>query len=89
MRDDIDSGVHPYLITFSGGHAVQCRAIALVLFDRLVARAAGLAQPTADKGRIETGRREVDRLAAAYRVPSDDQVAYPADDAGSDADEYT
>jgi hypothetical protein len=66
---------------------VQCRAIALVLFDRLVARASELAEPTADTGWIETGRREVDRLAAAYRVPGDDQVAYPVepvDDTSSD-----
>ena len=74
MRDDIDSGVHPYLLTFSGKHAVQCRAIALVLFDRLVARAAELAQPTADTGWIDTARREVDRLAA-FRVPGDDQAS--------------
>ncbi len=79
MREDIDSGVHPHLITFSGKHAVQCRAIALILFDRLIDRAAEVADPSADKGWIETGRREVDRLAAAYRIPGDDQIAYPVD----------
>ena len=87
MREDIDSGVHPYLITFSGKHAMQCRAVALVLFDRLVARAAELAEPTADTGWIDTGRREVDRLAAAYRVPGDDQLAYPVKDATPDVAE--
>lgn len=84
MRGDIDSGVHPHLITFSGRHAVQCRAVALVLFDRLVGRAAEVADPSADTGWIETGRREVDRLAAAYRIAGDDQVAYPADKPSDD-----
>lgn len=80
MREDIDSGVHPHLITFSGRHTVQCRAIALVLFDRLLERAAEVADQSADKGWIETGRREVDRLAATYRIPGDDQIAYPVDE---------
>jgi hypothetical protein len=80
MREDIDSGVHPNLITFSGRHAVQCRAIALVLLDRLVERAAEVAEQSADKGWIETGRREVDRLAGTYRIPGDDQIAYPVDE---------
>lgn len=80
MREDIDSGVHPHLITFSGRHAVQCRAVALVLFDRLVGRAAEVADPSADKGWIETGRREVDRLANLHRIPGDDQPAYPVDE---------
>lgn len=80
MRADLDSGVHPHLITFSGKHAVQCRAIALVLFDRHVERAGEVADQTADQGWIETGRREVDRLASIYRIPVDDAVAYPAHD---------
>jgi hypothetical protein len=80
MRADIDSGVHPHLITFSGKHAVQCRAIALVLFDRLVQRASEVTDQTTDQGWIETGRREVDRLASLYRIPGDDAVAYPAPD---------
>jgi hypothetical protein len=84
MREDIDSGVHPHLITFSGRHAVQCRAIALVIFDRLVGRAAEVADPSADKGWIETGRLEVDRLAAAHRIPGDDQIAYPVDESHDD-----
>lgn len=79
MRQDIDSGVHPHLITFSGRHAAQCRAITLVLFDRLITRAAEIADPSKDKGWIQTGRREVDRLSAVYRIPGDDEVAYPAE----------
>jgi hypothetical protein len=65
MREDIDSGVHPHLITFSGKHAVQCRAIALVLLNRLVERAAEVVDPSADKGWIESGRREW----TGYRIP--------------------
>lgn len=83
MRPEIDSGVHPHLITFSGKHAVQCRAIALVIFDKLIGRAAEVAGPSTDNGWIQTGRREVDRLAAVYRVPGDDQIAYPVDEAPS------
>ncbi len=78
LRVEIDSGVHPSLITFSGKHAVQCRAISLVLLDRLVSRAAELAMPAADVGWLDTGRREIDRLATEYRIPGDDEVAYPA-----------
>ncbi len=84
MRKDIDSGVHPHLITFSGRHAVQCRAITLVLFDRLVERASEVADQSADKGWIETGRREVDRLAAAYRILGDEQIAYPVGESVDD-----
>jgi hypothetical protein len=80
MRADVDSGVHPHLLTFSGSHALQCRAITLVLLDRLVDRATDLAEPAAERGWIETGRREVDRLAAAYRIPGDGELAYPAAD---------
>lgn len=79
MRVDLDSGVHPHLITFSGKHAVQCRAIALVLFDRLVERATEVVPETAERGWIETGLREVARLAGMYRIPGDDAVAYPAE----------
>lgn len=77
-REEVDAGVHPYLITFSGRHGVQCRALALVLLDRLVTRAAELAKAGADTGWIDTGRREVDRLSQAYRVPGDGKLAYPA-----------
>jgi hypothetical protein len=84
MREDIDSGVHPHLITFSGKHAVQCRAIALIVFDRLIGRAAEVADPSTDKGWVETGRRQVDRLAAAYRIPGDNQIAYPVDESRSE-----
>lgn len=84
MREDIDSGVHPHLITFSGWHAVQCRSLVLVLLDQLVDRAAEVAAPSADRGWIETGRREVDRLAAAYRIPGDDPLAHPVDESHDD-----
>lgn len=84
MREDIDSGVHPHLITFSGRHAVQCRAITLVLLGRLVERAAEVVDQSADRGWIESGRREVDRLSNTYRIAGDDQVAYPVDEALDD-----
>jgi hypothetical protein len=48
-----------------------------------VGRAAEVADPSADKG-WETGRREVDRLAAAHRIPGDDQIAYPVDETHDD-----
>lgn len=75
-RPGIDSGVHPHLITFSGPHAVQCRAMMLVLLDRLVVRATELTKADCDNGWLERGREELDRLSASYRVPGDDQVAF-------------
>jgi hypothetical protein len=75
-RPQIDSGVHPHLITFSGPHAVQCRALVLELLDRLVARAAEQSRPGADKGWLDRGREEVDRLSAMYRLPGDDLPAF-------------
>lgn len=83
LRKDIDSGVHPHLITFSGRHAVQCRALALVIFDQLIGRAMDVIDPSADKGWIGTGRREVDRLTT-YRIPGDDQIAYPVNETHHD-----
>lgn len=77
-RPQIDAGVHPHLITFSGAHAVQCRALTLELLDRLILRAADLRQEGADKGWIERGKKEVDRLAKQYRTPGDDQLAFAA-----------
>jgi hypothetical protein len=76
-RPQIDSGVHPHLITFSGPHAVQCRALVLVLLDRLITRAAEQSRPGADKGWLDRGREELDRLSALYRLPGDDHVAFP------------
>lgn len=75
-RPQINSGVHPHLLTFSGPHAVQGRATALVLLDRLLARAADLSKPAADTGWLDRGRQEVDRLSALYRIPGDDQLAF-------------
>ena len=75
-RPEIDSGVHPHFLTFSGRHAVQCRALTLVLLDRLVGRARELAAADADLGWLDKGRKELDRLAPSYRVAGDEQLAY-------------
>ena len=75
-RPAIDSAVHPHLITFSGPHATQCRAIALTLLDRYVSRAEELAKPEADRGWLDSGRTVLDRLIPMYRVPGDDQLAF-------------
>jgi hypothetical protein len=77
-RPQIDSGVHPHLITFSGPHAVQCRVLALGLLDRLVTRASELSKVEADTGWLDRARQEVDRLSALYRVAGDDQLAFPS-----------
>jgi hypothetical protein len=76
-RPQIDSGVHPHLITFSGPHAVQGRALALELLGRLLERAIEISQPNADRGWLDRGRDEVERLSALYRIPGDDEVAFP------------
>lgn len=77
-RPSLDSGVHPHLLTFSGPHAVQVRAVVLGLLDALVRQAQQLARPGSDSGWLQRGRDEVDRLVAAYRVDGDDQVAFPS-----------
>lgn len=76
-RPEIDNDVHPHLITFSGPHAVLCRALTLNLLDRLVERATYLSKSDADKGWLERGREELDRLMPLYRIPGDDQLAFP------------
>jgi hypothetical protein len=76
-RPEIDSGVHPHLITFSGPHATQCRAVVLTLLDRYVSQAEKLARPGADRGWLDSGREVLDRLIVTYRVPGDDQLAFP------------
>jgi len=78
-RPQIDSGVHPHLITFSGPHAVQSRALVLVLLDRLITRAAEESKPGVDTGWLDRGREELDRLSALYRVLGDDVPAFPID----------
>jgi hypothetical protein len=75
-RPEIDSAVHPYFITFSGPHAVQCRALVLVLLSRLVDRARDVAPPNVDRGWLEKGRHELDRLDSTYRSPGDDALAF-------------
>lgn len=75
-RPEIDSGVHPHLITFSGPHAVQSRALVLELLDRLIARATEKSNPEADLGWLTRGRAEVDRLSETYRIAGDDQHAF-------------
>lgn len=82
-RPEIDSGVHPHLITFSGPHATQSRAVILTFLDRYVSRAEKLAKPGADRGWLDSGRAALDRLIPMYRVPGDDQLAFlppPAND---------
>jgi len=76
-RPQIDRGVHPHLITFSGPHAVQCRALVLVLLDRLITRAAEKSRQGADEGWLNRGREELDRLSALYRLPGDEHPAFP------------
>lgn len=76
-RPQLGAGVHPHLVTFSGPHAVQVRAVVLELLDRLVTRAIYLSDLDADKGWLDRGREELDRLSALYRVPGDDQLACP------------
>lgn len=76
-RPQIDSGVHPHLVTFSGPQAVQCRALVLELLDRLITRAAEQSEPQADKGWLDRGREELDRLSALYRLPGDELPAFP------------
>ena len=75
-RPEIDSGVHPHLITFSGPHAKQCRGLTLVLLDRLLDRAAELSSADSDAGWLQRGRSEIDRLMPLYRAAGDDQLAF-------------
>jgi hypothetical protein len=76
-RPQIDSGVHPHLVTFSGPHSVQCRALSLELLDRMLRRAASdTAMKDVDRGWMERGLAEVDRLSHQYRVPGDEQLAF-------------
>jgi hypothetical protein len=65
-RPQIDSGVHPHLITFSAPHSVQARALALEVLDRVTARAMTLSKPGADTGWLDRGQQELDRLSALY-----------------------
>lgn len=76
-RPEIDSGVHPHLLTFSGPHARHCRALTLVLLDQLLSQAAKVRSDDADSGWIDRGRKEVDRMMAAYRTAGDDRPAFP------------
>jgi hypothetical protein len=76
-RPQIDSGVHPHLITFSGPHAVQARALVLELLDRLITQAAEQTRSGADKGWLDRGREELDRISALYRLSGDDKSAFP------------
>jgi hypothetical protein len=75
-RPEIDSGVHPHFITFSGPHAKQCRALTLTVLDMLTDRARKLARPGADQGWLDKARKELDRLIPLYRVPGDDGLAF-------------
>ena len=77
FRPQIDSGVHPHLITFSGPHAVQARALALEILSRLVDRASDLSKPGADIGWLNRGRTELVRLSGRYRMAGDDVLAFP------------
>jgi hypothetical protein len=75
-RPDLGSSVHPHLITFSGPHAIQARALTLTIFDRLLERADEIAGPDVDRGWIARGRKELDRLNHTYRTPGDDLPAF-------------
>ncbi len=75
-RPQLDAGVHPHLITFSGPHAVQCRALVLELLHRLLERADDLSKAGAETGWLDRGRTELDRLSALYRVAGDDELAF-------------
>lgn len=76
-RPEIDTGVHPHLITFSGPHAKQCRALALELLESLTSRAGERSAQDADTGWIDRGRSEVKRLMALYpRRADDERVAF-------------
>ncbi len=86
-RPEIDSRVHPHFITFSGRHAVQGSALALVLLDRLVGRACELAGANTDLGWLDKGRKELDRLADSYRVAGDEQLAYETGTSAADLEE--
>ncbi len=72
-RPEIDSGVHPHLITFSGPHAKQCRPLTLELLESLTGRAAELSSPDAETGWIDRGRSEIKRLTALYPRRADDE----------------
>jgi hypothetical protein len=75
-RPEIDSDVHPHFVTFSGPHAVHCRAMVLTLTDQLLnARAINMFKPGAHTGWIDRGREELARLSK-YRTPGDDAVAF-------------
>ncbi len=63
-------------MTFSGPHAIQCRALVLTVLDRLVARAAEVSRPEADRGWLDWGQGELSRMLAAYRVPGDETLAF-------------
>jgi hypothetical protein len=75
-RPDLGSSVHPHLITFSGPHAVHARALTLSMFDRLLERAEEIAGPEVDRGWLDRGRKELDRLSKIYRISGDDQPAF-------------
>jgi hypothetical protein len=78
-RPDIDCGVHPHFITFSGPNAVQARALALTLLDRLLDRARELTKPDSETGWLDTGRTVLDRLSRIYRIAGDDVLAFAED----------
>ena len=75
-RPQLDAGVHPHLITFSGPHSVQCRALVLELFQRILERARALHTVEEDAGWLDRGQAGLDRLSVIYRVAGDDQVAF-------------
>jgi hypothetical protein len=74
-RPDVDSGVHPHLLTYSGPHAVQARALVLTLLGRLLERAAEISKE-GDPGWLDRGRAELIRLSQTFRTPGDDEPAF-------------
>jgi hypothetical protein len=75
-RPEIDSAVHPHFITFSGRHAEHCRALTLEFLDVLINRARELSKPGADRGWLDKGRQELDRLIPLYPAPPVGSVAF-------------
>ena len=75
-RPEIDSGVHPHFVTFSGPHAVHCRALALSVLNALVRRAREVAPSDSDTGWLDWGSAELERLLAAHPVSADHGLAF-------------
>jgi hypothetical protein len=54
----------------------QARALTLSMFDRLLERSEEITGSEVDRGWLDRGRKELDRLNGTYRIPGDDQPAF-------------